>query len=346
MLLPKYRYASAGALYPVQIYIYVKAGRIEDIKGGYYYYNPERNSLQLLSEECDNQEKYHVHQNKIIEGDSAFSVFLVADLESIRLLYGKENAYIYSLIEAGTITGLLEQEGLKNKIGLCQIGILDFDKIRNKLRLSSAHKYLHMFAGGMISEEMITQNSEISLPEVQIEDNASAGNKDASVQDMDAEKLKDHLKEFLPDYMIPKTVVFVDEIVLTSNNKVDYKYLASLEERSEDQPAIEVSTINTGALSAEEAAVLDVWKQVLNRNNIGLNDNFFDIGGTSLKIVQVNKLLNQRFGCELDIIVLFRNPTIKALASVIKKPVKENSAIGRAEKRAEKRLRMQRNRIN
>ena len=346
MLLPKYRYASAGALYPVQIYIYVKAGRIEDIKGGYYYYNPERNSLQLLSEECDNQEKYHVHQNKIIEGDSAFSVFLVADLESIRLLYGKENAYIYSLIEAGTITGLLEQEGLKNKIGLCQIGILDFDKIRNKLRLSSAHKYLHMFAGGMISEEMIAQNSEISLPEVQIEDNASAGNKDASVQDMDAEKLKDHLKEFLPDYMIPKTVVFVDEIVLTSNNKVDYKYLASLEERSEDQPANEVSTINTDALSAEEAAVLDVWKQVLNRNNIGLNDNFFDIGGTSLKIVQVNKLLNQRFGCELDIIVLFRNPTIKALASVIKKPVKENSAIGRAEKRAEKRLRMQRNRIN
>ncbi len=338
MLLPKYQYASAGSLYPVQLYLYIKENRVEKLEGGYYYYNPVHNSLQLLSKEQDNQASYHVQQNKPIEEGSAFSIYLIADLDAIQPLYGAENAKIYSLLEAGMMTTLLEQEGLKNQIGFCQIGVLEFDEIFKKLRLSSNYQYLHMLTGGMVSEEMIRQNG--SFPSVQLQEDskASDGKAEQSELPQDIGQLKDYLKYLLPDYMIPQRILVVDEIPLTPNGKVDYKALASKEEEWSVQEDSIVSQEENVLITKEEATVLEIWKQVLERDHIGLKDNFFDIGGTSLKIVQMCKLLNQRFKQDFDVITLFQNPTVKAFATFIKKPEKVNKTVSKAVKRAERRL--------
>lgn len=332
MLLPKYRYASAGSLYPVQLYLYIKENRVEHLEGGYYYYNPVRNSLQLLSKEQDNQIPYHVRQNKPIEESSAFSIYLVADIEAIQPLYGAENARLYSLLEAGMMTSLLEQEGLKNQIGICQIGVLEFDKIREKLRLSLNHIYLHTLTGGIVSEEIIRKNQ--VLEPVQLQQDATASDE----QSQDIAQLKAYLRNILPDYMIPQHIVVVDEIPLTTNGKVDYKILASMEGELSKQEESKISPEENEYISQEEAAVLEIWKQVLERDQIGLKDNFFDIGGTSLKIVQMYNLLNRQFEQDFDVINLFQNPTVKAFAAFIKKPEKVNKIIGKAAKRAERRL--------
>lgn len=335
MLLPKYQYASAGSLYPVQLYLYIKENRVEQLEGGYYYYNPVRNSLQLLSKEQDNQTPYHVQQNKLIEESSAFSIYLVADIDAIQPLYGTENARLYSFLEAGMMTTLLEQEGLKNHIGFCQIGVLEFDKIREKLRLSANHKYLHMLTGGIISEEMIRQNQVIAS--VQLQQDATSSDENIE-QQQDIVRLKAYLRSILPDYMIPQRIVVVDEIPLTPNGKVDYKTLASMEDELIKQEENKISPEDNAHISQEEAAVLEIWKQVLEREQIGLKDNFFDIGGTSLKIVQMYKLLNKQFNQDFDVITLFQNPTVKAFAAFIKKPEKVNKTISKAAKRAERRL--------
>lgn len=338
MLLPKYQYASAGSLYPVQLYLYIKENRVEQLDGGYYYYNPVRNSLQLLSKEQDNQTPYHVQQNKPIEESSAFSIYMVADIDAIQPLYGAEHANLYSLLEAGMMTTLLEQEGLKNQIGFCQIGVLEFDKICEKLRLSANHKYLHMLTGGIVSEEMIRQNH--VLAPVQLQQNTTASDEKAeqAEQPQDIGQLKDYLRNRLPEYMIPQCILVVDEIPLTPNGKVDYKTLASMEDELSVQEERKVSPEENAHISKEEAAVLEIWKQVLEREQIGLKDNFFDIGGTSLKIVQMYKLLNQQFDQDFDVITLFQNPTVKAFAAFIKKPEKVNKTLSKAVKRAERRL--------
>lgn len=335
ILLPKYKYASAGSLYPVQLYLYIKENRVEQLEGGYYYYNPVRNSLQLLSKEQDNQTPYHVQQNKPVEESSAFSIYLVADIDAIQPLYGTENAKLYSFLEAGMITTLLEQEGVKNQIGFCQIGVLEFDKIREKLRLSANHMYLHMLTGGIVSEEMIRENQ--VLAPVQLQKDLSASCEKAE-QPQDISRLKNYLSTLLPDYMIPQRVLVVDEIPLTSNGKVDYKTLASVEDELSVQEESKVSPKDNAHITQEEAAVLEIWKQVLGREQIGLKDNFFDIGGTSLKIVQMYKLLNQQFDQDFDVITLFQNPTVKAFAAFIKKPEKVNKTLSKAIKRAERRL--------
>lgn len=341
MLLPKYQYASAGSLYPVQLYLYIKENRVEQLEGGYYYYNPVHNSLQLLSKEQDNQTPYHVQQSKPIEESSAFSIYLVADMDAINPLYEAENARLYSILEAGMMTTLLEQEGLKNQIGFCQIGVLKFDKIRAKLRLSANHEYVHMLTGGMVSKEMVSQSQ--VLAHVQLQQEVTVSDEKIE-QPQDIHQLKAYLRDNLPDYMIPQRILLVDEIPLTPNGKVDYKLLASMEGEWSKQEESNTSPEENAHISQEEASVLEIWKQVLEREQIGLKDNFFDIGGTSIKIVQMYKILNQRFEQDFDVITLFQNPTVKAFAAFIKKPEKVNKTLGKATKRGEKRLDRQRTR--
>ena len=333
MLLPKYQYASAGSLYPVQLYIYIKEERVENLESGYYYYNPVHNSLQMVYRGCDNQTLYHVQQNKEIQDNSAFSIYLVANLDAIQPLYGTKNAKIFSLLEAGMMTSLLEREGLKQGIGFCQIGTLNFDIIRERLRLSKNHEYLHMLLGGAINADIMEQNH--ILTSVQPKQGEGLLNKQSEY----TAQLKEYLRDVLPNYMIPQHIVVVDEIPLTQNGKVDYKKLSGLE--MEDKTFLQE---NDSHISDEEAAILEIWKRVLERSDIGVNDNFFDVGGTSLKIVQMHKLLSKEIKQDFDIISLFQNPTIKTFIEYINKRRKINKVWENAAGRAEKRLKNRRKR--
>jgi amino acid adenylation domain-containing protein len=149
---PKYLYASAGGLYPVQAYVYIKPDRINGIAAGVYYHDPDQHRLVLIS--ADNEAVRSIYDpliNRPIFDKAAFAIFLVAELKSIGAMY-QERALHYSTLEAGHITQLLEMRAADFGIGLCQIGGLETPDLVDVLELDSSQLVLHGLLGGGLSE--------------------------------------------------------------------------------------------------------------------------------------------------------------------------------------------------
>ena len=122
-------------------------------------------------------------------------------------------------------------------------------------------------------------------------------------------RLRNFLKESLPDYMIPAAFVVMDKLPLTPNGKVDKNALPSPEDLR-SQVADDYVMPQTEA----ERLIAIVWQEVLQLSNVGIYDNFFEIGGNSLLLVQAYSKLQNLFGSQISIVILFRYPNIHALA--------------------------------
>ncbi len=127
---------------------------------------------------------------------------------------------------------------------------------------------------------------------------------------LDATALKQALSKHMPDFMVPTYVIFLDAFPLSSNGKVDRKRLPKPE-----GIAAEVRDIVEPRTPIEETLVT-VFKEVLKLDSASIHDNFFDLGGSSLQILQVIDRLHKR-GVSLDPAEMFRNPTVSKLAGVV-----------------------------
>jgi aryl carrier-like protein len=122
-----------------------------------------------------------------------------------------------------------------------------------------------------------------------------------------AVELKDYLAGKLPDYMIPLYFVELEQIPLTANGKLDRKALPEPVINREDYVPPANETENT---------LVEIWQEVLGIQQPGVNDNFFDIGGDSIRAIQVTARLRQ-YGLELKVSDLFLHPTIKESAKSV-----------------------------
>jgi SagB-type dehydrogenase family enzyme len=151
---PKYLYASAGGLYPVQTYLHVKEGRIEGISTGTYYYHPANHRLVLLSANASIDRNIHERfVNRPIYDESAFSIFLIARLDAIEPMYG-EHSLDFAILEAGYMSQLMMMSAIECQIGLCPIGVLDFKRIQHLFVLEEKHRLIHSLLGGKIDDSM------------------------------------------------------------------------------------------------------------------------------------------------------------------------------------------------
>ncbi|MEQ9620457.1 amino acid adenylation domain-containing protein [Coleofasciculus chthonoplastes] len=133
-------------------------------------------------------------------------------------------------------------------------------------------------------------------------------------------ELRRYLQQQLPDYMIPSAFVILDKMPLNANGKIDRKALPA-PERS--RPALATDLVLPGTEIEQEIA--QVWQGVLQLDAVGVNDNFFDLGGNSLLLIQVHKELVERFGSDLSVVALFQYPTIRRLAQHLSQtPPSEN----------------------
>jgi amino acid adenylation domain-containing protein len=125
----------------------------------------------------------------------------------------------------------------------------------------------------------------------------------------------DDLREFvarrLPFYMVPSSFVILDSLPLTPNRKIDRRALP----RPDQQVPVHVVPRND-----TERRLLEIWKEILNLNNIGVTDNFFDIGGHSLMAVRLFARIENTFGTKLPLTALFQHGTVEELARLINKP--------------------------
>lgn len=118
--------------------------------------------------------------------------------------------------------------------------------------------------------------------------------------------VRQFLRERLPDYMIPAGIILLDHMPLNPNGKIDRPALASLQ-LSVLRPPSSVSSLPT---TPTEKKIAQIWCNVLSLPQVGLDDNFFDVGGESFKAIRVVRQL----GSDVSVMDLFQNPTVRQLA--------------------------------
>jgi acyl carrier protein len=125
-------------------------------------------------------------------------------------------------------------------------------------------------------------------------------------------ELRSFLREKLPDYMVPSFFEMLEALPLTPNGKVDRKALPAPDSL---RPQLEATYVKPK--TDLEKTIATVWQKVLKLETVGIHDNFFDLGGHSLLIVQVHSELCQLLKADFSMLELFRYPTISSLASFL-----------------------------
>lgn len=147
---PRFLYPSAGGLYPVQTYLHLRPNRVEALPGGTYYYHPVEHELVALETGVDLDVGIHVPLvNQPVFEVSAFSVFLIAELAAIAPMYG-EQSLPFAALEAGYLSQLLMLHAPDCGLGLCPIGSLEFDRIRDLFALEDSQVLIHSLLGGVL----------------------------------------------------------------------------------------------------------------------------------------------------------------------------------------------------
>jgi len=126
----------------------------------------------------------------------------------------------------------------------------------------------------------------------------------------DANQLRSWLHEVLPDYMVPSIIVPLEELPLTPNGKIDRKRLPVPQAMSRER-----SVDSIPARNGTEQRLSELWSGLLHIEKPGIRENFFDLGGHSLLLVQLHAQLKREFNTNIAVVDLFRYPTIEALAS-------------------------------
>ncbi len=148
---------------------------------------------------------------------------------------------------------------------------------------------------------------------------------------VDLATLRQRLRERLPEYMVPATFTFLEALPLTVNGKLDAKALPPPERRA----AIATPTGSLAEATTLQRSIRDIWREVLHIPEPGLDQNFFDVGGTSLHVAEVHARLQRAVGREFSITELFAHATIRSLAAHFSSDVKSSSAAD-ARSRAER----------
>lgn len=121
-------------------------------------------------------------------------------------------------------------------------------------------------------------------------------------------QFRDWMSRQLPAYMVPAAFVRLEALPRTANGKLDRRALPPADEPNSCTASVE------RAATPLENSMLEVWRETLNRERVGLDDDFFDSGGNSLLAVQMMATIKRRFGVELPLQVLFESPTAALLA--------------------------------
>ncbi|MEH2179927.1 non-ribosomal peptide synthetase [Nostoc sp.] len=125
-------------------------------------------------------------------------------------------------------------------------------------------------------------------------------------------QLRSFLGQRLPDYMVPSAFMLLESMPLTVNGKVDRQKLPA---PSRERPQLEQAYI--APQSDLERLLAGILSELLKIDRVGIDDNFFDLGGTSISIVQVAVRVQQELGIELPTVKLFQYSTISSLANYL-----------------------------
>jgi len=140
-----------------------------------------------------------------------------------------------------------------------------------------------------------------------------SGNSELEVSD-----IREYLSKQLPEYMVPSFILQVDEIPRTTSGKVDKKRLPDA------RKAIITELEYVVPQKEIEKQIASIWEEVLGIPKIGINYNFFDLGGNSLKLLQMHAKIEKLYPGKLYMTDIFASPTVKKLAVIIESHMQSN----------------------
>ncbi|WP_346962014.1 amino acid adenylation domain-containing protein [Clostridium sp.] len=133
-----------------------------------------------------------------------------------------------------------------------------------------------------------------------------------SDRELSVRELRKYLKTTLPEYMIPNYFIKVPRIPLTINGKIDKNNLLNIETKKDNATKILPRSL-------QENIIVEIWKNVLNLDDIYVNDDFFELGGNSINIIQVVKEIKDRLDVEVTVADLMINTKVADLVEHITK---------------------------
>jgi natural product biosynthesis luciferase-like monooxygenase protein/FkbM family methyltransferase len=146
-------------------------------------------------------------------------------------------------------------------------------------------------------------------------------------------ELRNFLQERLPAHMLPAAFVLLDVLPRTPNGKINRRMLpAPDDQRANSEVAYIAPETET------ERRIAAIWQELLHVSKIGLYDNFFEVGGNSLLLVQVHSRLREALDTNLSMVEIFRYPTIDALSKYLRNKQVESVSLEQTQERARKRL--------
>lgn len=155
-----------------------------------------------------------------------------------------------------------------------------------------------------------------------------------------AELIMKELEENLPSFMVPQGIVTLEGLPLTPSGKVDRRALPAYkpielhnrEKKESVPPKTEL-----------ERSIVEVWKEVLQLEQVGVNENFFELGGHSLSLIQVHTKLQDKLNQELPLVSMFRFPTVRSLVESLRDQEKQqvdlNTVMNRVQRKKQQQLR-------
>ena len=142
-------------------------------------------------------------------------------------------------------------------------------------------------------------------------------------------RVRSALADELPEYMLPARYVLLQTVPMTPSGKLDR---ARLPEPSSERPALAVEYV--AAQTGTEKVLAEVWQKVLELDRVGVLDNFFDLGGTSILSLHTVNGMSEALGRELSIVSLFQHPTIRSLAESLEAGATRHAALEASQSRA------------
>lgn len=184
---------------------------------------------------------------------------------------------IVSLLEKHGYEYLVEQDIVLNNTELCYIYAIRPSERGNLVREQSPQAHIQQLP---IFDDSLISSSE----------------------------LENFIKDKLPEYMLPNAFVLLSELPLTANGKIDRQGLPALDKN------ILSATKYVSPQNETQKIISSIWQEVLQIEKVGIYDNFFQLGGNSLLLIQVNRKLQEKLSIDLPVVELFNYPTIKDLS--------------------------------